>query len=170
MDVARDDQDLLVVTENGFGKRTLGRASTARPTAAPRASRRSSSPRRKGGLAGALVVREHQELVFISREGMVQRTGVEGINRYGRAAQGVKVMNIREDDEVSAVAIVAEGAGDTAAAVEGEDAAQPAGDPGADELEYVDVPVEDDGGRSARPADGRRSTDGVATRLTERVI
>ena len=56
-------------------------------------------------------------------------------------------MNIREDDEVSAVAIVVEGSGDTAAAVEGEDVAQPAGIPG-HELEYVDVPVEDDGATS----------------------
>ena len=31
----------------------------------------------KGGLAGALIVREHQDLMFISREGMVQRTAVE---------------------------------------------------------------------------------------------
>ena len=33
---------------------------------------------KKGGLAGALIVREHQELVFISQNGMVQRTGVQG--------------------------------------------------------------------------------------------
>ena len=77
----------------------------------------------------------------------MQRTAVSGINRYGRAAQGVKVMNIRDDDEVSAVAIAAEGSGDTAAPVEGEDAAQPAGIPG-HELEYVDVPVEDDVGEA----------------------
>jgi DNA gyrase subunit A len=62
----------------------------------------------KGALAGALVVREHQELVFISQNGMVQRTSVRGINRYGRASQGVKVMNIRDDDQVSAVALVVE--------------------------------------------------------------
>ena len=62
----------------------------------------------KGALAGALVVREHQELVFISQNGMVQRTSVRGISRYGRASQGVKVMNIRDDDQVSAVALVAE--------------------------------------------------------------
>ena len=42
----------------------------------------------KGELAGALVVREHQELVFISQDGMVQRTSVRGINRYGRAVAG----------------------------------------------------------------------------------
>jgi DNA gyrase subunit A len=71
----------------------------------------------KGQLAGALVVREHQELVFISQNGMVQRTSVRGINRYGRSSQGVRVMNIREDDQVSAVALVAESETSTAAPV-----------------------------------------------------
>jgi DNA gyrase subunit A len=63
---------------------------------------------RKGGLAGALVVREHEELVFISMGGMVQRTSVRGINRYGRASQGVRLMNLRDDDVVSAIALVVE--------------------------------------------------------------
>jgi DNA gyrase subunit A len=61
------------------------------------------------------VVREHQELVFISREGMVQRTGVRGISRYGRLSQGVRVMNIRDDDVVSAVALVMESEPEVAA-------------------------------------------------------
>ena len=47
-------------------------------------------------------------VVFISREGMVQRTSVRGISRYGRMSQGVRVMNIRDDDVVSAVALVME--------------------------------------------------------------
>ena len=63
---------------------------------------------RKGALAGALIVREHQELVFISQSGMVQRTGVRGISKMGRSTQGVKVMNLRGDDTVSAVALVVE--------------------------------------------------------------
>jgi DNA gyrase subunit A len=116
MDVARDDQELLVVTENGFGKRTAisdyprkGRGTMGVKTIA--------LTNKKGALAGALVVREHQELVFISTNGMVQRTGVRGINLYGRASQGVKVMNVREDDTVSAVALVAESADDMAAKV-----------------------------------------------------
>jgi DNA gyrase subunit A len=74
----------------------------------------------KGQLAGALVVREHQELVFISQNGMVQRTSVRGINRYGRASQGVRVMNIRDDDQVSAVALVVESEAQTAAQVIGD--------------------------------------------------
>ena len=107
MDVARDDQELLVVTENGYGKRTAlsdyprkGRGTMGVKTIALTES--------KGALAGALVVREHEELVFISAAGMVQRTPVRGINRYGRASQGVRLMNLKDDDTVSAVALVAE--------------------------------------------------------------
>jgi DNA gyrase subunit A len=107
MDVARDDQELLVVTQNGYGKRTpisdypvKGRGTMGVKTI--------TLTENKGQLAGALVVREHQELVFISQNGMVQRTSVRGINSYGRASQGVRVMNIRDDDQVSAVALVVE--------------------------------------------------------------
>jgi len=116
MDVARDDQELLVVTENGYGKRTpipdypvKGRGAMGVKTI--------TLTENKGALAGALVVREYQELVFISQNGMVQRTSVRGINRYGRASQGVRVMNIRDDDQVSAVALVVESEAATAAPV-----------------------------------------------------
>ncbi len=116
MDVARDDQELLVVTENGYGKRTpipdypvKGRGTMGVKTI--------QLTENKGQLAGALVVREHQELVFISQNGMVQRTSVRGINRYGRASQGVRVMNLRDDDVVSAVALVVESEAQTAAQV-----------------------------------------------------
>src|SRR4051794_26501462 len=94
MDVALDDTELLVVTENGFGKRTAvadypvkGRGTKGVKTI--------QLTDRKGALAGAMIVREHQELLFISQEGMVQRTGARGISRMGRATQGVKVMNVR---------------------------------------------------------------------------
>ena len=116
MDVARDDQELLVVTENGYGKRSpisdypvKGRGTMGVKTI--------TLTENKGQLAGALVVREHQELVFISQGGMVQRTSVRGISRYGRASQGVRVMNIRDDDQVSAVALVVESEAETAAKV-----------------------------------------------------
>jgi DNA gyrase subunit A len=122
MDVARDDQELLVVTENGYGKRTpisdypvKGRGTMGVKTI--------MLTENKGALAGALVVREHQELVFISQNGMVQRISVRGISRYGRASQGVRVMNIRDDDQVSAVALVVESEAATAATVIDDDPA-----------------------------------------------
>jgi DNA gyrase subunit A len=127
MDIARDDTELLVVTENGYGKRTpiadypvKGRGAMGVKTI--------QLTEKKGGLAGALIVREHHELVFISQNGMVQRTGVKGISRYGRASQGVKLMNLRDDDAVSAVALVVEATAETAAQVQGDDAATDAGE------------------------------------------
>ena len=112
MDVVRPDTELLVVTENGYGKRTAieeypvkGRGSMGVKTI--------GLTEKKGGLAGALIVREHHDLVFISQNGMVQRTCVKGISKQGRPAQGVRVMNLRDDDTVSAVALVMESAADT---------------------------------------------------------
>ena len=131
MDVASDDQELLVVTENGYGKRTAlsdyprkGRGTMGVKTI--------TLTENKGALAGALVVREHEELVFISHGGMVQRTPVRGINRYGRASQGVRLMNLKDDDTVSAVALVAE-SGE-------EDAETPAGEIQAGEIQVGETP------------------------------
>jgi DNA gyrase subunit A len=107
MDIARNDTELFVVTENGYGKRTpvseypvKGRGTKGVLTA--------KLTEKKGGLAGALIAGEHQELLFISQNGMVQRTSVGGISQMGRSTQGVKVMNIKDDDVVSAVALVVE--------------------------------------------------------------
>src|SRR3954453_843275 len=116
MDVARDDDELLVVTENGYGKRTEI-AEYPRKGRGAMGVKTITLTDRKGGVTAALIVREHQDLVFISQAGMVQRTAVKGISRYGRASQGVRVMNIRDDDLVSAVAVVVEDSPDTAAGV-----------------------------------------------------
>jgi DNA gyrase subunit A len=156
MDVARDDQELLVVTENGYGKRTSiseypvkGRGTMGVKTI--------TLTENKGQLAGALVVREHQELVFISQNGMVQRTSVRGINRYGRASQGVKVMNIRDDDQVSAVALVVESEAPTAApvAAEAQDGEASAPDLPADAAPDVaaDMGEPEDAGSAGDPDD-----------------
>jgi DNA gyrase subunit A len=113
MDVARDDMDLLVVTANGYGKRTqIGQYRKTNRGA--KGVKTIKLTEQKGALAGALVVREHQELVFISVGGMVQRTSVGGISQQGRAATGVRVMNLKDEDLVSAVALVVDDdAGDT---------------------------------------------------------
>jgi DNA gyrase subunit A len=107
LDVARDEDELFVVTENGYGKRSpmsdypvKGRGTKGVLTI--------KMTEKKGGLAGSRTVREHQELLFISQNGMVQRTGVKGISRMGRATQGVRVMNLKKGDVVSALALVVE--------------------------------------------------------------
>src|SRR3954468_11850717 len=117
MDIARNDTELFVVTENGYGKRTpvseypvKGRGTKGVLTI--------KMTEKKGGLTGALIVSEHQDLLFISQNGMVQRTPASGISQMGRATQGVKVMNIKDDDCVSAVALVVESEETAAAVVE----------------------------------------------------
>jgi DNA gyrase subunit A len=107
MDVARDDTELFVVTENGYGKRT-SIAEYPRKGRGTKGVLTAKLTEKKGGLAGALIVREHQELLFISQNGMVQRTSASGISTMGRPTQGVKVMNIKDDDRISAVALVVE--------------------------------------------------------------
>jgi DNA gyrase subunit A len=167
MDVARDDQELLVVTENGYGKRT----SIAEYRKTKRGAMGVGTIKltdAKGALAGAIVVREHDELVFISQSGMVQRTAVRGISRYGRLAQGVRLMNMKEDDLVSAVALVVEGS-----------AVTPPGEVPADAEIAIEVDPTtggatialeppaaedggvDDGGVEPEPADGDDEGDGV---------
>jgi DNA gyrase subunit A len=103
MDIARDDSDLFVVTENGFGKRTpiseyriTGRGGLGVRTIA--------LTDRKGYLVGVRVVRENHEIMLQSRDGVMIRVRADGISKHGRATQGVKVMNMREGDVVSAIA------------------------------------------------------------------
>jgi DNA gyrase subunit A len=144
MNIARDDTELFVVTENGYGKRTpvsdypvKGRGTKGVLTV--------KLTEKKGGLAGSLIVNPHQDLLFISQNGMVQRTSVEGISQTGRATQGVRVMNIKDDDRVSAVALV----------VESEDNSAPVEDPAAQaELDAAAPASADDNGASPDvPAD-----------------
>jgi DNA gyrase subunit A len=111
MDVADPTKELLVVTDNGYGKRT--------PIEQYRETKRGAMgvttiklSDARGGVAGALVVKDHQELVFVSQGGMVQRTSVKGISQQGRSTQGVRVMKFKEEDTVAAVALVAESSGD----------------------------------------------------------
>jgi DNA gyrase subunit A len=125
MDIARDEAELFVVTENGYGKRTAvseypakGRGTKGVLTI--------KLTEKKGGLAGALTVREHQDLLFISQNGMVQRTNAGGISQMGRATQGVRVMNCGNEDRVSAVALVVESAAGADVAEEAEELAEEA--------------------------------------------
>ena len=58
----------------------------------------------KGYLVGVRVVRENHEVMLQSRDGVVIRMRADGISKQGRTATGVRVMNLREGDVVSAVA------------------------------------------------------------------
>jgi DNA gyrase subunit A len=105
INIAQDDADLLVVTENGYGKRTRvaeyplkGRGGQGVKTI--------QLTEAKGKLAGARVVRDGYQVMLISTGGTVIRMPVEDVKRLGRSTQGVIVMRLRGDETVSALAPV----------------------------------------------------------------
>src|SRR3954452_2076025 len=155
MDVARDDQELLVVTENGYGKRT-SIAEYRKTNRGTKGVGTIKLTERKGALAGALVVREHEELVFISENGMVQRTSVRGISRYGRLSQGVRVMNVKEGDRVSAVALIVES--DDEEVITGDGVAEASAD---GDVQVVDAGDELDPAESLDPEAAQASDDAL---------
>jgi DNA gyrase subunit A len=111
--VAHDDEDLLVVTGNGYGKRTpvSDYPAKGRPTKGVRTIKVTD---RKGELVTARPVREGQELLLISQNGQVIRIAAESVRRTGRSTEGVRLMNLADDDAVVGVASVVEADDDEA--------------------------------------------------------
>jgi len=109
--IAAADADLLVITENGFGKRT-------RVSAYPKKGRGGLGVKTvqlneaRGYLAGARVVRDGYQVMLISTGGTVIKMPVEDVKRLGRATQGVIVMRLRESETVSSLAPVVDSGDD----------------------------------------------------------
>ncbi len=109
MNVARDDADLFVVTDGGYGKRTHI-SDYPRHGRGGKGVKTIKKTEAKGMLVAARVVRDNHELVLISEHGVVIRIPAKDISVMGRDTQGVRIMNLREGDRVSAVARVVAGA------------------------------------------------------------
>jgi DNA gyrase subunit A len=98
--------DLFMITERGFGKRTPLSEFRAQGRGGQGVIAMKTSGDR-GKLAGVRVVRpDLHELVIVSNTGTTIRIDAESVSRQGRAAQGVRVMNLRTGDGVSAIAKV----------------------------------------------------------------
>jgi len=108
MEIAKDDADLFVITEKGFGKRTAI-SKYPRKKRGGKGVLTIKTKDHKGKLVGVKLVRAEHELMVISSEGIVIRVPVAQISLTGRATQGVKIMNLKADDKVTAVARVVHG-------------------------------------------------------------
>ena len=100
--VASDGEDLLVVTEAGHGKRTP-MDQYARKGRGGQGVLTFRLSDRTGPLAVARAVRADQEVILVSRDGIVMRTHAGAISRQGRTTGGVAVMNVA-DDAVASIA------------------------------------------------------------------
>jgi len=107
MFTAGDDQDLMVITANGFGKRTPLSEYRAKGRAI-QGVRTIKLSNKKGVLVTARPVRDGQQMLLISQRGQVIRINTTDVKRMGRATEGVTLMNLPDEDEVSAVAAVTE--------------------------------------------------------------
>jgi DNA gyrase subunit A len=107
MDVISDDAaDLFILTERGFGKRTALSQYRAQARGGQGVIAMKTDGER-GKLAGVRVVRPGlHELMIVSNFGTTIRIDADSVSRQGRAAQGVRVMNLRSGDSVSAIAKV----------------------------------------------------------------
>ena len=106
MDVARDDADILLVTDAGYGKRTkIERFNRqARGGQGVRGIRLTA---KRGRVVAAFMVGLDEEILLVSSGGVVIRTSVREIASQGRDATGVRVMNLDDGQSVAAVAPVA---------------------------------------------------------------
>jgi len=104
--VVRPDAEILVITENGFGKRTpIGDYRlTARGTKGVLTLK---TTEKNGPLVAIKEVVGDDELMIITKKGVLIRVPVSGISELGRATQGVRLIRVEEGDEVAAIAHVA---------------------------------------------------------------
>ena len=105
-DIVNDETDeLLVITEFGYGKRTkLGDFPRKGRSGKGVIAAKLTKPR--GPIVGACVVNAGDEVFLISNDGVVIRMAVNTISRQGRPATGVRVMNLASGTSISAVAPV----------------------------------------------------------------
>ena len=104
MDVGHDDDNLLIITKNGYGKRTL--LSEYRKT--KRGSKGVLAVKvteKNGPMIAHKIIKDNQSLLIITESGMVIRIPINQISQLSRVTQGVKLMNLKDEQYVSTVSV-----------------------------------------------------------------
>ncbi len=106
-----DQQTVLVATENGFGKRTVlaDFRHSGRGTQGVRAI---ADSERNGIVVGAKLVRDEDEIMFITTGGVLIRTRVAEIRGMGRATQGVTLISLDDGEKLAGLEKIVENVGD----------------------------------------------------------
>ena len=104
MDNVHGGAQVLTVTQNGYGKRT-GVDEYRLQARGGKGVINIKVTSKTGEVIGIKVVREDQEFMLITNEGIVIRSEINGISVISRNTQGVKLMKIEENDSVAAMAV-----------------------------------------------------------------
>lgn len=103
MELVRENADILVLTEGGSGKRTP--MSEYRPQArGGKGIITMKTTKRSGKVVTIQGVEGYEELMIVSKNGIIIRVEAAEISRQGRATQGIRVMRMDEDDQIVSVA------------------------------------------------------------------
>ena len=104
-EIAKEDQDILVVTEKGYGKRTdineyrlTHRGSKGVKTL--------NITDKNGTIVAFKTVTDDKDLMIITDQGIVIRISADKVSRMSRVTQGVRLMNLREGQKVATVSVV----------------------------------------------------------------
>ena len=118
-----DDVSIMVVSEKGYGKRSL--LDDYRITnRGGKGVKTISVTDKTGGLVAIKDVTNQDDLMVINKTGVMIRIGVQSLRVMGRATQGVRLINLRKNDEIASVAKVP-AADDAEEALEGDDSPAP---------------------------------------------
>ena len=107
MELVEPGQELMVVTKNGYGKRTSVEDYKVQVRGGKGLLTYDKAKFKKTGeLVGAMVVSEDDDVMLINSDGIIIRMQAKEISKLGRATQGVKIMNVGEDANIIALAKV----------------------------------------------------------------
>ena len=105
MEVANSDSDVLVVTENGYGKKT--KITEYRMThRGSKGVKALNVTAKNGNIVAFKITTSDEDLMIITDNGIVIRMPLEQVSSTGRVAQGVKLINLKDNQKVSTVAII----------------------------------------------------------------
>ena len=104
-EIATDNDSLIIVTKKGYGKQT--KISDYRQTRrGSKGVKALNITEKNGSMAAFRLAQENSDLVIITNTGMVIRVPLDQINILGRVTQGVRVINLKENQEVSNISLV----------------------------------------------------------------
>ncbi|MDR3295562.1 MAG: DNA gyrase subunit A, partial [Clostridiales Family XIII bacterium] len=107
MELAEKDEELLVVTKNGFGKRTPVEDYKLQARGGKGLLTYDKAKFKKTGeLIGAMVVNEDDEVLLINSDGIIIRVNAGDVSKLNRATQGVKIMKVGNETNIIAMAKV----------------------------------------------------------------
>ena len=103
-EIVKPDKQLFLITQKGYGKRTPSESYPTKGRGGQGVITLKADSARTGLVIGIAVVDPDQELMLISRNGVIVRTTLKEIRAVGRSTQGVIVMKLQQGDEVAALA------------------------------------------------------------------